>query len=533
MCPSTGEGNNFNASSVGGSQLTNHFSVSGDVTHNTHAPVYYLPAAPPENSHSAQFNPQFNPSNHHLSGKQRYVLLMSGRGNGSALWYPNGAETNPPGGIRIGDVGIMRPNLPFDCLYNICDGYPPNLPFYRGGVEITGRNNHERDHHADVCVNSQRLPESNHQSSGYQFESLNHSEPGAILVLPHGSRRETLVNKRSFLDFAIQYGARLFDIAEWRGRYLYPNDFLYLVTAVEKCQSWGICSFESQTPAQPVSLRLTALSAGENGGRTYSWEYANKADYHSYPYKHIQNPTGVEDQAVFVNGFIITRNGVQSGQNVGDTPEYWRAYFPEDGGVTYQFPSAENYRFRGISTPRSQSPDSPTFLVSDAIPQVSERTAISGRSNTSAIGDLPSDEDRSDDSSQSKIPNQHDILFRIEKLHKHPNEAFRELLSELLGMSTTELERWFRSSFSKDEQIHGEMPIWQTKDAALSETADSAKSSEERAKLVKLILRLWMNHYQREPNAAEQKRICEAVSASHEEISQCLVCCLTALTLSL
>ncbi|KAL0058987.1 hypothetical protein AAF712_014302 [Marasmius tenuissimus] len=331
MDPGGAQDNSASTSSVAGNRFHNTYRGS----HVSMLPVFHhrwcITLLPPvgvhQIIHSPVNNPQvhinfsglplseahFNPSE--LPEKERYVRLMSYLGRGSALWYPSAGMEGQSGGIRIGDVGIMRPDRPFDCLFNIRREYaadainkslPPDFIFYDSSPLDLEEGAYEQDPH--VCVNLKRSPQSNDHC--YEFESLDHSRPGAILVLPHRSRQETLRNTRGFLQFAWKHSLNWFTHAEEVQERLLTDDNLFLVTGVEKSRSWGICSFQSEQMNSPVELCFKGRTSGEGeGGRmTYSWDYTNGAKSHSYPnHNDVQVETGVEDQTVFIHGFVMTR----------------------------------------------------------------------------------------------------------------------------------------------------------------------------------------------------------------------------------
>ncbi|KAJ8079776.1 hypothetical protein PM082_016598 [Marasmius tenuissimus] len=341
MDPGGAQDNSASTSSVAGNRFHNTYRGSHVSVHQIiHSPVNN-PQAHINFSGPPLSEAHFNPSE--LPEKERYVRLMSYLGRGSALWYPSAGTEGQSGGIRIGDVGIMRPDRPFDCLFNIRREYaadainkslPPDFIYYDSSPLDLEEGAYEQDPH--VCVNLKRSPQSN--------------RPGAILVLPHRSRQETLRNTRGFLQFAWKHSLNWFTHAEEVQERLLTDDDLFLVTGVEKSRSWGICSFQSEQMNSPVELCFKGRTSGEGEGdrMTYSWDYTNGAKSHSYPnHNDVQVETGVEDQTVFIRGFVMTRWPV-SVYTPGPTrrhilEEKLRIYF-DVGDVYHQFPESETYQ---------------------------------------------------------------------------------------------------------------------------------------------------------------------------------------------
>ncbi|KAJ4496281.1 hypothetical protein C8J55DRAFT_381953, partial [Lentinula edodes] len=181
-----------------------------------------------------------------------YSLLLLSAKEGYPLWRPEPnrrlPEQHRKGGLPIGSVGIIRPDGFFDYLFNIC--FPKDHPVNTGGVpegfkpvEFSQTDVSEflvrgLDGFKDTPLT---FPSSVAQSRAYDFVSM-HPE-GAILMLPDGSTRIDLENKKIFRQYATRNAHRWFTYVEdARGRE--SEDLsLYIITGTDKSSSFGVASF--------------------------------------------------------------------------------------------------------------------------------------------------------------------------------------------------------------------------------------------------------------------------------------------------
>ncbi|KAK1220178.1 hypothetical protein PQX77_017081 [Marasmius sp. AFHP31] len=468
MAPDRAEGDSVNASSVSGNQFHNNYGGSPvtDVRQTIHAPVYN-PQAHMSYLGSRLFEAPVNASE--LHEKERYVYLMSDRGRGSALWYPSAGTEGQSGGIRIGDVGIMRPDRAFDCLFNIRQEYatdPINKHLPHDFIYCdSGRLDLDKEDQQDthVAVNLKRLSRSNNHC--YEFESRDHSQPGAILVLPDYSHQETLLNDGVFLQLAVKHSQKWFTHAR-KDRRRWPADVLFLVTGVEKSQSWGICSFKNEQPNTPVPLRFKLERSGEREGdrTTYSWIHTDGATYHSYPHDRVtQVGTGASDQTLFVRGFVITRDppSVHTSGPANHIPEVLAIYFRDPGQVYHQLPESEDDQ-EDLEDPRSLVASG----FNDSSPGVSHPGPHRGwytelnRSTTHSTTSESRPDSSQDTTSAVSGEFSEDInellQWAVARYGSQPNAEERARICNAVRCSQARLTRWLES--------HEGMPGQQTND---------------------------------------------------------------------
>ncbi|KAK7016765.1 hypothetical protein VNI00_018818, partial [Paramarasmius palmivorus] len=152
-----------------------------------------------------------------ISHSSRYTTLLLREGAGYPLWCPEPNGSLPAaykqGGIRIGDVGIIQKDAPFDHLFNITQAadHPVNnggvpegfVPLSLGKVD-TNLHAHHRDGDSYISapkgsLSRIRIPDEELKyrlDRAYEFEGS--GDQGAILMLPTGSSLCRLESKAKF-----------------------------------------------------------------------------------------------------------------------------------------------------------------------------------------------------------------------------------------------------------------------------------------------------------------------------------------------
>ncbi|KAM6502909.1 hypothetical protein JOM56_002886 [Amanita muscaria] len=165
-----------------------------------------------------------------------------------------------PNGVNIGDVGFVRGDGTFDCLFNICPTYniKPNLP---DGFSLkTPEDSATRDLDSfprNTCLFPQTVVKT--ESGEYTCKESD----GAILVLPEGAIAAEAIYIGLLEDLAKRHGVEWYKYTKARGRSI-SNGSLYLVTSFTKCTQWGIAVFDR--PCGPgKALTFASNPLGWNG----------------------------------------------------------------------------------------------------------------------------------------------------------------------------------------------------------------------------------------------------------------------------
>ncbi|KAJ3986395.1 hypothetical protein F5890DRAFT_1504313 [Lentinula detonsa] len=273
-----------------------------------------------------------------LPANHRYSLLLLSAKEGYPLWRPEPNRRLPEqyrrSGLPIGSVGIIRPDGFFDYLFNIC--FPSDHPVNVGGVpegfkpvEFSQTDVSEVDpfHDPDAHVASptgyiaKTLVSSGNtyvgQSRTYDFMST-HGE-GAILMLPDGSTRIDLENKKIFRQYANRNAHRWFTyVEEARGRE--SEDLsLYIITGTDRSSSFGVASF-----CNPQNQKFSLKFNIDQRTHMHSWSKHHYVESRSGPRLALGDSTGIDrptNQSIFLRGFKIHKRKNPKGKEVAHRVE--------------------------------------------------------------------------------------------------------------------------------------------------------------------------------------------------------------------
>ncbi|KAL0567693.1 hypothetical protein V5O48_014306, partial [Marasmius crinis-equi] len=265
-----------------------------------------------------------------ITFSDRYVSLLLRSKLGYPMWKPSPNPT-PIGvegdtGIRVGDVGILKSNTPFDTLFNITQsrnsainamGVPSGFQPLSSIRLMTDDPCHSAGAVISQPGGSISVPEAVSSGSGHRTYHFTSSHPhGALLMLPRGSCYQTVSNTSLFRRYVQKHWRGWYDFAEEHGD-LNRDQELYVVTGFEKCCSWALAVFDHVAINSSISLPLTV----EEDRDFYRWGNSSEKFYcdprcetRSHPVSRRQGPEGMlnRNQCVFLHGFWVNRFGEHS-----------------------------------------------------------------------------------------------------------------------------------------------------------------------------------------------------------------------------
>lgn len=147
-------------------------------------------------------------------------------------------------------------------------------------------------------------------SRTYNFMSMN--SEGAILMLPDGSTRVDLENKKIFRQYANRNAYRWFTYVEdTRGRELQDLS-LYIITGSDRASSFGVASFFNPQD-QEMNLRFNI----NEHTHVHTWSNSHYAQSRSGPRYRPGDQLGIDrppNQSVFIRGFKINKRRSPKGK---------------------------------------------------------------------------------------------------------------------------------------------------------------------------------------------------------------------------
>ncbi|ESK92630.1 hypothetical protein Moror_4326 [Moniliophthora roreri MCA 2997] len=273
-----------------------------------------------------------------LPSSLRYSLLMFQEKQGYPFWCPEPNSQLPyeyrKKGLRIGDVGIVHHDRPFDFLFNIT--YPADHLINHRGVpagftqvpledlDINEVVKYRRDNsyvvHPTHAISRDMVSGVFPGEKHYEFTPTNHE--GALLVLPKGSSSAALENKAVFRDYAKKHANEWFTYAKKRRGRMFPagtKPSLYVITGWEKCASWGISSVFIPPYINPEAIKLTHDVAKDDGKFfTNEWRHVPRWDESRCGPDYWINGSTPKNQSVFARGFKISKRQKKTKVKVRD-----------------------------------------------------------------------------------------------------------------------------------------------------------------------------------------------------------------------
>ena len=244
-----------------------------------------------------------------------YRDQLTSQYHGNALWNPNPVEgLYDFGRVSIGDVGYLcdgdfirmfNVTLPWDNPSNAKLGIPEGFESLEQGPFVNVRHSRfpEAVYHSPyvskeenagnphaatpdelVMVLSQTTSIYTYfrfgRYKGQTYKCRNRSH-GALLSLPHGGRREDVIQSKAFRDYIREHVDSWFTWAQNHNLEVERVEDLILVTGCTLVSSWAAAAFDDTSPIDATSISLDAQKLN-GGGAEFSWRnIRGNVEYHN------------------------------------------------------------------------------------------------------------------------------------------------------------------------------------------------------------------------------------------------------------
>ncbi|KAL0565119.1 hypothetical protein V5O48_016912, partial [Marasmius crinis-equi] len=224
--------------------------------------------------------------------------------------------------INIGDVGLVRDDLPFHTLFNIAqpkdspvngnrvpEGFDPPCIILPDDITMVDQSGEK-----DMChiwpkesIMYENVQEDSNGSRLFDFTLT--SAHGALLLLPQGSILETLEARNEFLSRIQDHWHQWYDWVEQTKKVdLGDQQTLSIVTGVEKCFTWANASWDSAVGSANLPSLSLKLTVNGSDGRC-SWAYPTSRCKTQSAKLMSSGADSVPKQTVFIRGFRVDRRG--------------------------------------------------------------------------------------------------------------------------------------------------------------------------------------------------------------------------------
>ncbi|KAF9260084.1 hypothetical protein L218DRAFT_626576 [Marasmius fiardii PR-910] len=323
---------------------------------------------------------------------QIYARALYTLGRGCPLWIPEPNDELPveylEGGIRIGDVGVLRTDGSFGFIFNACctandpvnangvpDGFqplvwngsnchrrngifPPADPIVSGGAET-------RELGVEGTVSLPGVPIGGGVGLSIKFGR----NRGAIIIPPNGVNSRDCESRRLFRDYATRHATSWYEFVHETLGMEVDNGSIYFITGFDKTDCWENAVFSSNLRERSCELIVTTGGLGGGEGRI---KLSDSSLHASFFRRRSPPDNQYQNQALFIRGFRIS------------TPPKFRAFF---GGTsvevtsTYEASWKDALGKKGPSRPNTQWGHSPSASRSSGSGSVGEKSSSACESN--------------------------------------------------------------------------------------------------------------------------------------------------------
>jgi hypothetical protein len=239
-----------------------------------------------------------------------YQEQLSSNHHGMALWNPNPVQhLDDDGHISIGDVGYLcdgdlirmfNVTLAWNDPSNTRLGIPMEYQSLQHDVFDVRVSELSQTEYLSLHVS--KVENTGNVDIGQTYKCRARCR-GALLLLPHGGRREDVIRTRVFEEYYRDNVGSWFDWSREIGLPVERMEDLVLVTGCTLATSWARASFDNLTTPVDASITLHAQRF-VHGGAHFIWSNArgNVVYHNSHQGPNVEQPLP-HNQCVFFQGF--------------------------------------------------------------------------------------------------------------------------------------------------------------------------------------------------------------------------------------
>ncbi|KAF9255594.1 hypothetical protein L218DRAFT_937495 [Marasmius fiardii PR-910] len=398
---------------------------------------------------------------------QIFARALYSLGRGCPLWIPEPNNELPleylEGGVRIGDVGILRPDGSFGFIFNACcpaddpvnrnrvpngfqplawddlgchgtnDIFPPGHPIVSGGAEI-------QELSVEGSASLPGIPLGGGVGVSIKFGTSR----GAVIIPPKGVKSRDCETRRYFRDYAMRNAIGWYEFIRENLGMEIGNGSIYFITGYDKTDCWENAVFSSSVKERSCELVVNTGGVVGVGGRINMSDSSMHASFSKR-----RSPPGnpYQNQALFIRGFRISVphkfRSFLGGSTVEITSTYEASFKDALGKKRSNFPSKSG---RGSSSPSGSSGSKP------------DGEGSSGSSSTCRSNDIQddlSDVSWGSGSSTSDTSLEEEDIIPPSELY-HPLKAINDYILQSLNhihLVVTHDEDWISLLNSEDVEM--------------------------------------------------------------------------------
>ncbi|KAF9260150.1 hypothetical protein L218DRAFT_1003071 [Marasmius fiardii PR-910] len=365
---------------------------------------------------------------------QVYARALYVLGRGCPLWIPEPNSELPreyfEGGVRIGDVGVVRSDGGFGFIFNACcpvgdpinrNGvpkgfqplvwnsncyrtpgiFPPGDPIVSGGAEV-------RELDVEGVVSLPGIP-----VGGGVGLSIKFGQNRGAIIIPHdGVTSLDCESRRPFRDYAEKHATGWYEfIRETLGMEI-ENGSIYFITDFDKTVCWENAIFSSNAKERSCELIVTTGDLGGGDGRI---KLSNSSMHASFSRRRSPPNNQYHNQGLFIRGFRIS------------VPHRFKAFFQ---GSTAEVTSTYEASYKDALGKKGSSFATNRRFASSSGPESSANSKSVGESSSRGSGSDDMQEELSDmsrGSTSSDTSLEQDDIIPVSEIY-HPLKVINDYI---------------------------------------------------------------------------------------------------------